>query len=789
MTGALGQAGPGTGLARFRPGRLLDFEDPRARLAALVLVLVAAIVSPNLPLPGSLPAVRLDQLILLVSLPALARYLLRHPEARRIGPVDVAFALLVAAIGASVALAPILVPQVGRTYHDVFDVARPVEYWLLYRLGRLSPADGPAGRAILLVTAGAAVLSGLFAVAQRFGPGAINDALTVIWTGAGHNLAVVERGGRAVGTVGQANDFGLLCALLVALLLACLLLRTPLGPRLGRWLAGALALATVGLVLSQSRSAAFGLGGAVLLGLMALGLLRVRLDLRPFALIFAAIVVSAAAVIAVPAANGSSIVQRFDVGALGSDTSVVVRVARVQSALSRPDADIARQIVCDGASAGAVQPGHAPQPFLPPVLPSGQASPTPSSTSPGSLGSGASASPGPTPTATPRPDLGTVAGRDQQRKDDVVAIADRIRDRFCATQAWPTDLAALWAAGTDPPTDPSTDQPYPVVLDGQGYVVSARLESAADPDGPVYALASDPDLVQEASFESGAAAWQPGPGTDLTVVPGGRFGSFAGRVSDATAAEIHQYVMYAFHPDTPYTTQVWARATGGLTSAATVQLIGWATDGSTVAPLASATVDLPADGRWVPLRATFRAPQDKTIWNVQLSLLPRPGRGPVDFDGVSLTAGSQPPSFGPLHEVDPALLPSDAPSIWDSPVVGLGSLSSFDIGAFDDAYAYVFVHYGALGLATYLLLFLVVLVELARSWFSGRAGLAAALVVGLTVFIVAMLAFDIAAAAFFSYQLMAVLWPLLGSVLAVAGRAGLGGSMIGRRGLGRPGQA
>jgi hypothetical protein len=751
--------------SRFSPRRLLDFERATSRRDAFLLLLAAAIVSPNLPLPGSLPAVRLEQIGLVLLLPSLGLYLWRHPEARRLGPVDVALGLLVAAIALSVAVAPILVPQVGRTYHDVFDVARPVEYWLLYRLARLSPADGPAGRSIITVAAGAAVLSGVLAIAQRFGPEAFNNVVTAIWTGAGHNLAVVVRGGRAVGTVGSPNNFGLLGALLVMLLLAVPLLRVSLGRRAGRWLLAALALGTAGLVLSQSRSAVFGLTGAIVLGLIALAALRVRFDPRPIGAVLVAALVTAGAVILVPASNGSSIVQRFDVATLGSDTSVVVRVARIQSALSRPESDLEAQLVCNGSSPAEIQSGHAPGPFVPVASPAAGGTPTASPSPTGSIG------PSPSPTATPPPDLSTAAGRDQQRKADVTAIATEIQDVFCASHTWPADLSQVYTGGAAPPVDPSTGKPYTVELNSHGYQVSATLESPGDPQGPVYTLGSSPDLVQDPSFESGGTAWQAGPGTDLLIVPGGRFGAAAGQITDAPAAQIHQYVMYAFAPGTTYVAQAWARATAGTPSGATIELIGWTTDGGVIAPLAEASVDLPADGRWTPVHVTFTTPTGGSVWVVQLLLVPRHGAGPVDVDGVSLTLGSLPPSFGPLREVDPALLPSDAPSVWDSPVIGLGSLSTFDIGAFDDAYAYVFVHYGALGLLCYLLLFVVLLIELARRWFAVRSGLPAALIVAMAIFTVAMLAFDIAAASFFSYQLMAIYWLVMGSVLGMSGAA------------------
>jgi hypothetical protein len=395
------------------------------------------------------------------------------------------------------------------------------------------------------------------------------------------------------------------------------------------------------------------------------------------------------------------------------------------------------------------------------------ASPAPSASPPPSAGSTASPSPSP----TPPPDLRTAAGRDAQRKADVAAIAGRIAGTYCATGAWPVSVAAIWGGGSDapadPPTDPRTGQPYAIDLRADGYAVSATLESPDDPTGRIYTLGSSPDIVIDPSFELSSSSWQPASSAELTIVGSGLYGPAAARVSAGRAGEIHQFVMSSFAPGTEYVARAWARSASGRATSAALVLDGWYTNGDRITPLAERSVRLPGDGRWTPIPVQFSAPPGRSIWVVELMLFPQAGNGPVDFDGVSLTKGTEAPSFGPLREVDPSDLPSDTPAFWDSPVVGLGPLSSFDLGAFDDEYAYVLVHFGVLGLLAYLFLFAAAFVELAFGWWRRRTGLPAALGLGLATFTVGMMAFNIAAGAFFTYQLMAIYWLLVGSLVAL----------------------
>ena len=53
-----------------------NFERPEARRNALLVLLCAAVVSPNFTMPAGLPAIRLEQVILAVLLPSLGLYLM-----------------------------------------------------------------------------------------------------------------------------------------------------------------------------------------------------------------------------------------------------------------------------------------------------------------------------------------------------------------------------------------------------------------------------------------------------------------------------------------------------------------------------------------------------------------------------------------------------------------------------------------------------------------------------------------------------------------------------------------
>ena len=84
---------------------------PSVAIHAAVL-LVLALLSPNIESPGSIPAVRLEQLALAAMLPSLGWFCWRRREFLRIGAVDIIFGLLAGAITVSIIFAPMIVDSV-----------------------------------------------------------------------------------------------------------------------------------------------------------------------------------------------------------------------------------------------------------------------------------------------------------------------------------------------------------------------------------------------------------------------------------------------------------------------------------------------------------------------------------------------------------------------------------------------------------------------------------------------------------------------------------------------------
>ena len=694
------------------PGRLLDLGPPRARTAALLLLLAIAIVSPDISLPAGLPAIRLEQVLLLVLIPSLLRYHVAHRDARRVGIVDAVFLGLGLAIGLSIVFAPLLVPQVSRSTRDVFQLLRPLDYWLLYRLARIAPVDRPTTNGLLLVLGLAGLAGGLFAVLQVVGGQGFNEAVTSIWTGPGHNLAGVIENGRAVGTVGNANLFGLLQGWFALATFAALLLPVIGQARWTRAAALALALATAGLVVSQSRSASLSIAGAALVGMLFLigSRARGRLVLA-WAPILAGVAIALATIAVAASAQGFA--GRFTVGSLGSDASVIERLAILRYAFAARDAGAERRLICEGDPTGTVRAGHEP------VGP---------------------ANPGDT------------------RAPAAAVAAALIERTYCATGSWPTDATALGLPAS---------APYRLQLGPDGYEVSQPVPPS-DRDAPLYALTSHPNLLLDPSFDgaTGSSGWLTSSGSSLSSVSPGRFGRSAARIWLAPGGYLDQYVLYTFAPGTGYTASIWARGTAGGPRIIRFQLEAWLTGGDRIAPIGRAEAELPADGGWVRLSTAFRTPQEDQIWVIRaiVSASDPASTGTVELDGAELTQGSTSPNFAYVRDVDPATLPSTVPSFRQSPLIGVGPMSNIEVGSFDNEYVLVLVRFGVIGLAAYVLLFLSAGITALVSW-RRRVGIeVGAISFALGLAILATAVYNIAAGTYYSYQVMAVLWLWVGWV-------------------------
>ena len=157
-----------------------DFELAAGRNLAFLLLLVAAILSPNITMPGGLPAIRIEQILLAGYLPLLGLHYWNHRELWRVGTIDVAFMALAVAMAVTLVLAPAFLSAVSWSVRDPFELARVAEYWFLFRLGlSLEPKRGLTDALVVLPTLGA--LLGLLALVQYLDPGGFNGAVTSIW--------------------------------------------------------------------------------------------------------------------------------------------------------------------------------------------------------------------------------------------------------------------------------------------------------------------------------------------------------------------------------------------------------------------------------------------------------------------------------------------------------------------------------------------------------------------------------------------------------------------------------
>ncbi len=240
-----------------------DFELAPARELAFVFLLLAAVLSPNFSMPGSLPAIRLEQVMLAGYLPLLGLHYWHHRELWRVGLVDLAFVALGVAMAITLAAAPLFLNAVSWSLRDPFEIARVVEYWVLFRLALTLDAE-QAWKDAVVILPGLGVLLGIFAFFQYVDPGSFNDTVTGVWA-VSHNLDGVERAGRTVGTIGNANYFGAFSGLLLIVALAVIALRRP-----RRWMYGLMVLAVLctafSMVSAQSRTAVLGVLIALTVG-------------------------------------------------------------------------------------------------------------------------------------------------------------------------------------------------------------------------------------------------------------------------------------------------------------------------------------------------------------------------------------------------------------------------------------------------------------------------------------------------------------------------------------------
>ncbi len=719
---------------------IITFERVEVRRAALLLLLVLALLSPNIESPGSIPAVRLEQLALAAMLPSLGWFCWRRREFLRIGAVDIIFGLLAGAITVSIIFAPMIVDSVERSFRDPFEVARVAEYWLMYRLALTVARDERTVRGVVYTLACVMGLMGLFALLQYIGPGSFNANVSRAWS-VGHNLVGLEREGRVTSTVGNANYFAIFMMLPLVLGLSFVLLRQQVDRRLF-WLAVAASfIGTLSMVMAQSRTAALGLLFAMFVALFVAVASRPRRT-APFQAIgaFLLFLVLSIAWVNVNPPDVGSFNERFNPFAVQDDTSAIIRFQKLKSFFKGFTSE--EPAFC--RSGERIEKRPIAKSHLP-------------------------ASTTGAPPAAP-----TAIARDDRRKKDVGEITDGIIENFCDRDSWPVGkpleqlLVPKYMDAL--PRDPE-GKPYQTYLSTAGFTVGAALENPADAQGPVYALSTIPNVIVNGSAESGKglpSRWFEGTGGpssgDVLESPTALFGTHVAHVQLGPNGDLRQFIVLDFSLDTDYAAAFWARSANGREQKARLYLVGQQADGSEYDGLWKTTVTLPADGRWVPLQYTFRAPDKGRIIVLQLMVRAADNLTPLDahVDGAMVTQGTIVPSFQYVTDIDPTTLRgTDLPQFADSPLVGVGPRNDAEAGSFDNEYQLMLDRYGILGFLPYVAMYIAALLISLRAW-RRSSGLTSVLALSLFTFTLGLFVFNVGAGSYYHFQIMAVLWLLLG---------------------------
>lgn len=713
-----------------RAARFLTLEDPRDRYHAVLALVVTTLVSPFIALPGGLPSIRLEQLGLALLVIPLATLHRRHPEMRRVGMVDLGFLVLAVSTTLTIVLVPVLLPDsVTRSVRDVFEVAWVVQYWLIYRFARIvESADinlASLGRALALIS----IVLAVDAVIQFLNPPGFNELVTAIWTES-HNLLGVTREGRAVGTSGNANQFGILAALVLGLGLARL---TEFGTTSGRLSSAMVVGAVVSLGLAQSRGAV--LAAAVALAAGFLILISKRRAWRGLRTAFPPLALGGTLVIALIALappDSGTVFRRFDPGVVIDDPSLLIRLGRIQNLFGNsalPSAGADRVACLRDLLAESPAPGHEPGPEVPP-----------------------SASPSVTA--------------------DVAALAGAVGSYFCSTGMWPTgDLASTLVPGEidSIPTDPATGDPYPVYITERGFAVGqmANGPGAAQTTVGSAGLGSLPSLITNPSFEDGGTvpdAWLSTPGVMLRLARDGT-AAFGEAQADATVpagGAIYQFVVSDLPRKTEYTAGIWVRAATSDEAIAQAYVVAITADGSRIDPIAQSTATIPGDGAWHHLLVRLTTP-DAHLTSLQVLFRAPTQDIHVALDGAMLSEGPIARAFGSLVDVSPGAL-VHGPSLGDSPILGVGPQNDALVAAYDNEYASFLAHYGILGLASYLLLFFTAFV-MGVGAVRSRTGWPGSTAATIVVWTVALGAFALTAGAFHQLQVMLIFWTMVGLVV------------------------
>ncbi len=744
-----------TAMATTRPSAFA-FEIPRLRLNLFLALIGLALVSPNIPLPGALPAVRLEQMLMFVMLPSLVLFHLRNREYMRLTLLDGVFAAMAAAITISIVAAPLIVSSVEWSIRDPFEVARVAEYWLMFRFGMTLVPSEESGKTILFALFAGSIAMTAFSLIQYLdGRGSFNENVTDFWA-VGHNLVGVQREGRVIGTIGNANYYSFFMALPIIGGLSLILLKWR-SPSRAKWafIVFGIFASTFSAVLSQSRT-----GIASILFGMFCGLVLVIAWRRPSApfraiAIFLACVALSVAFIQVQPPLVDSFNARFNPTKVGDDASFIIRIQRFKTFFTGFFA--AKPSFCEGDPLDKREITKSHQPRA------------------GALVSTSGAD---------------VLARDAIRKQDVGTIAGGVVAYFCDKGDWPykRPLAELLVPKylDAMPIDPASGQPYLGIVEGSGFFIGARLENPADPDGPNYSLGTNPNIIRNASFEGTpfGSTWGAREGASIATADGqGLFGNRAANLTLPPGGDVRQFIVFDFPLNTVHTASAWIRSTSGKDEKMRLYIIGQEAGGGEhdpvdyVIPQPDGTATkcndaagcrgiftAPASGQWVPISVIFRTDAKSRFTTVQFMLRAETNETGANFliDGAAVTQGTFAPSFLRISDVDPASLrPVDLPQFSDSPIVGVGPRNNAEAGSFDNEYVLFLDRFGLLGAGPYLAMYIAAAAVSIAAW---RKRSHMMDVLGLTgfAFTMTLFLFNVGAGSYYHFAIMAIYWLFIG---------------------------
>jgi hypothetical protein len=319
------------------------------------------------------------------------------------------------------------------------------------------------------------------------------------------------------------------------------------------------------------------------------------------------------------------------------------------------------------------------------------------------------------------------------------------------------------------PADPRTGAAYAAYVDRGGFLVGAELEDASDPEGPVYALGTIPNIASNPSFESGRPPDRWRVTGEATASSNGQelFGDRTALVEAEPGGGFFDTVVFDFGRDKDYTAGAWVRPAGNEALELQLYLTGTLADGNVLDPLAESTFVI-APGAWSPLSVSFQTPEAGRITLVQVILRVPPDGEAAAFlvDGATMTQGTFAPGFVRITDTDPSRLRSDdLPRFADSPIFGAGPRKDIELGTVDNEYALFLDRYGLLGTAAYLSLFGGAFLVALRTWRASE-GIVAVVALAMTGFCLLLAVFNVTAGSYYHFQIMAVFWLLTGAMVA-----------------------